>query len=106
MRMLVPIAALLLVIAPGATRAQERREPTPPKPLEYVDANIPYYPPGRTWGTLGEPIRKLQLPLDPAESMKHMRVPPGFDVELFASEPDIVKPIAMAWDARGRLFIA
>ncbi|HJT78561.1 MAG TPA: PVC-type heme-binding CxxCH protein, partial [Gemmataceae bacterium] len=76
------------------------------KPFEYVEANVPHYLPGRAWGTLGEPIRKMQKPLDPAESMKHMHLPEGFEVQLFAAEPDIKKPICMAWDARGRLWIA
>jgi putative membrane-bound dehydrogenase-like protein len=44
-------------------------------------------------------------PLSPADSMKHMHLPEGFRVELFASEPDVVKPIAMTWDARGRLWV-
>ena len=35
-------------------------------------------------------------------SMKHLSVPGGFRVELFAAEPDIVKPITIAWDDRGR----
>jgi len=34
------------------------------------------------------------------------RTPEGFKVGLFASEPDVQNPIAMAWDARGRLWIA
>ena len=52
------------------------------------------------------PPLKLQEPLDPAASMSRIQIPPGFRLELFASEPDIVKPIAMAWDERGRLWIA
>jgi putative membrane-bound dehydrogenase-like protein len=76
------------------------------KPFEYAVANVPHYLPGRAWGTTGEPIRKMQKPLDPAESMKHMHLPEGFEVQLFAAEPDIKKPICMAWDARGRLWIA
>ena len=35
-----------------------------------------------------------------------MTVPPGFKVTLFAGEPDVVQPIAMAIDDRGRLWIA
>lgn len=34
-----------------------------------------------------------------------IEVPDGFRVALFASEPDIGKPIAMDWDERGRLWI-
>jgi putative membrane-bound dehydrogenase-like protein len=77
------------------------------KAFEYKEANLPNYLPGKAWGTIGEPIRKMQLPLDPAESMKHMHLPEGFEVQLYAADPDIKgKPICMAWDARGRLWIA
>jgi putative membrane-bound dehydrogenase-like protein len=51
------------------------------------------------------PPLKLQEPLSPQDSMKTMQVPPGFEVQLFASEPDITKPIAMNWDERGRLWV-
>jgi hypothetical protein len=44
-------------------------------------------------------------PLPASASMRHMRLPRGFRVELFASEPDIVKPISMAFDGRGRLWV-
>ncbi len=76
------------------------------KPFEYVDANIPFYPPSRQWGTIGEPIRKMQVPLDPAESLKHLVTPVGFEPRLFAAEPEIGKPLCMAWDERGRLWLA
>jgi putative membrane-bound dehydrogenase-like protein len=55
---------------------------------------------------VGEPISIMQLPVSPEESMKHMVVPPGFEVKLFAAEPDIKKPICMAHDERGRLWVA
>jgi putative membrane-bound dehydrogenase-like protein len=43
----------------------------------------------------------------PPESAAHaMTVPPGFTVSLFAGEPDVVQPIAMAIDDRGRLWVA
>jgi putative membrane-bound dehydrogenase-like protein len=80
------------------------------KPFEYVDVGkkIPNYTPGRTWGTQGEPFSKMQVPLPPEESLKHMVVPKGFRVELFASEKDLGggKPIFMNWDERGRLWVA
>ena len=34
-----------------------------------------------------------------------MTVPDGFTVELVASEPDIVNPVAMTFDERGRIWI-
>ncbi len=79
------------------------------KAFEYLDVGkkIPNYTPGKRWGTQGEPLGKMQAPLAPEESLKHIVVPKGFHVELFASEPDIGgKPICMNWDERGRLWIA
>ena len=35
-----------------------------------------------------------------------MRLPPGFKTTLFAAEPDVQNPIALAWDGGGRLWIA
>ena len=52
-----------------------------------------------------EPL-PYQLPLSPEESMQYTQVPVGFRLELFASEPDIINPICMAWDHRGRLWVA
>ncbi len=44
--------------------------------------------------------------LGPDEAARAMTVPPGFKVTLFAGEPDVVQPIAMAIDDRGRLWVA
>jgi putative membrane-bound dehydrogenase-like protein len=44
--------------------------------------------------------------LGPQEAARAMTVPPGFTVTLFAGEPDVVQPIAMAIDDRGRLWVA
>ncbi len=41
-----------------------------------------------------------------ADALKGMKVPEGFTVSLFASEPDINQPIALATDDRGRLWVA
>jgi putative membrane-bound dehydrogenase-like protein len=43
--------------------------------------------------------------LPPAEAIKRMTVPDGFRVELVAAEPDIVNPVAMTFDERGRIWI-
>ncbi|KQS32982.1 PVC-type heme-binding CxxCH protein [Dyadobacter sp. Leaf189] len=66
--------------------------------MEFKDAEVPNY-------ERRDPAPKFQLPLSPAESQKLIQVPVDFDLQLFASEPDIVKPIAMAWDEKGRLWI-
>ena len=43
--------------------------------------------------------------LDPEETVRRFEVPDGFEVNLFAAEPDLINPIAMAFDERGRLFV-
>lgn len=50
-------------------------------------------------------ITKAQVALTPEDSVKLIQVPPGFEVSLFASDPDIVNPIFVAWDHRGRAFV-
>jgi len=47
--------------------------------------------------------------LDPEDAIHHMKVAPGLKVNLFASEkeyPDLAKPVQMAWDPQGRLWVA
>ena len=41
----------------------------------------------------------------PADAMKTMSLPPGFQVSLVAAEPKVVQPIAMCFDERGRLWV-
>ena len=48
---------------------------------------------------------RVQDPLSPENSQKHIQLPEGFEAELYASEPNIVKPITFAWDERGRLWV-
>src|SRR2546428_11833065 len=43
--------------------------------------------------------------LSPQEAIAAMKVPDGFSVELVASEPEIVNPVAMTFDERGRIWI-
>jgi putative heme-binding domain-containing protein len=42
---------------------------------------------------------------DPAAERRLMQLPPGFEMQLVAAEPDIVNPIAMNFDTRGRLWV-
>ena len=78
------------------------------KAFEYAEAPdaMPNYTPGEKWGTEGEQIKTMQKPVHPEESAKHFVTLPGFEHHLFASEPDIFKPIWIAFDERGRLWIA
>jgi putative membrane-bound dehydrogenase-like protein len=48
----------------------------------------------------------FQLPMNVKGSMERTQVPADCKVEVFASEPEIGKPIALAWDARGRCWVA
>ncbi len=78
------------------------------KAFEYMEspAPMPNYIAGAKWGTVGEAIKTMQQPLSPEESQTHIVLQPGFEARLFAAEPEIVKPICMAWDERGQLWIA
>ena len=49
---------------------------------------------------------RFQYPLSVKGSIERTQVAPDLRLELFAAEPDIAKPIFMAWDERGRLWIA
>ncbi|HKQ39436.1 MAG TPA: PVC-type heme-binding CxxCH protein [Verrucomicrobiae bacterium] len=113
-RLSFPIAAglftvtLVRISCPAADINSELRPREGLKPFEYMEAPspLPNYVPDARWGTQGDPIRTMQKPLDPAESIQHLVTFPEFRVSLFAAEPDVVKPIWLAWDPRGRLWIA
>ena len=47
-----------------------------------------------------------QHPPGPLESLRQLHVPEGFQVTLAAAEPDVCQPIAIAFDDRGRLWVA
>jgi putative heme-binding domain-containing protein len=58
----------------------------------------------RGTGTFDDIIRKTD-PLTPEQEQKAFHLPPGFEIQLVASEPSIGKPMNMAFDAQGRLWI-
>ncbi len=45
-------------------------------------------------------------PMPAEEAAAGMELPEGFRASVFAAEPDVQNPIAMAWDDRGRLWVA
>src|SRR5437763_10543329 len=71
----------LLLIALFAARASAKEDPTKP----YAGSAAPA--------------------LAPEEAQKHFKVPPGFEVRLFAAEPDVINPVAMSFDEKGRLWV-
>src|SRR5688572_13220130 len=54
-----------------------------------------------------DPVRRAvtEPALHPLEKQKKLKEPKGIDVRLFASEPEVVNPVAMTWDERGRLWV-
>lgn len=44
-------------------------------------------------------------PMPPAEAARRMTLPEGFSASVFAAEPDVVQPIAMTIDPKGRLWV-
>lgn len=49
--------------------------------------------------------RPPNKPYSAQEAVRRMTVPDGFTVEVVAAEPDIVNPIAMTFDDRGRIWV-
>jgi putative membrane-bound dehydrogenase-like protein len=67
--------------------------------VEYVDGfGVPNYE-GR------DPAPKYQMPFSPEDALKFVQTPAEFKVELFANEPQIIKPIHFTFDERGRLWV-
>jgi len=58
------------------------------------------------WGAKKNAQPIVEKPFTPLEAAKTMQVPKGFNVTLFAGEPDIKQPIAFCIDDRGRLWVA
>ncbi|QDU76384.1 Neutral/alkaline non-lysosomal ceramidase [Bremerella volcania] len=56
---------------------------------------------GRHWVDEATP-----LPKSAAEQLKTFQVEPGFRLELVAAEPLVMDPVAVAFDAQGRMFVA
>ena len=65
---------------------------------KYFDGPVPNY-------EKKNPAPKVQEALSPQQSMTQIQVPVGFELQLFASEPDVFNPIYMNWDERGRLWV-
>jgi len=43
--------------------------------------------------------------LSPEEAMKHFEIIEGFNIELFASEPDVWSPVDMVFDEQGHIYV-
>jgi glucose/arabinose dehydrogenase len=60
---------------------------------------------GISRGAPEPPVVAVTGPRTPSEEQKCFHLPPGFDIELVASEPAIIKPIQMNFDDRNRLWV-
>ncbi len=90
-----------LLTAAGATRRAEWQAFLAQREPEKREAN----PNVANYEKRPEPLT-FQHPLSVKGSMERTQVAPDLKLELFASEPDITKPIALAWDDRGRCWVA
>ena len=98
----------------GVGQGRGLRQPRPrsrpglaPLPYEESPAEIPNYLAGPTMGHAGRgdpQDAKAAARRQSRSSTWSCRA--GFEPRLFAAEPEIYKPLCMAWDHRGRLWIA
>lgn len=51
------------------------------------------------------PLKKAPGPLSPKEEKATFKLDERFKIELVASEPDVVDPVAMCFDEKGRMFV-
>jgi mono/diheme cytochrome c family protein len=61
--------------------------------------------PGRPWPPGVQKMPPESPPLPPEEALKTFYMPPGYRIELVASEPMVQEPVAMDWDLEGRLWV-
>ena len=95
-RLASSLRGLLLGLMVSAGHAQA--EPT--KAVDVAGADEP-----RTAAEVyGEMVRPTPW-LSPTDELRSFHLPPGFEIRLFASEPQIAKPLNMAVDASGRLWL-
>jgi mono/diheme cytochrome c family protein/glucose/arabinose dehydrogenase len=83
--------ALLLVLAAGVTG------------LAYQ--GLPGSPANRPWPPDVQNVSSESPALSPADALNTFYMPPGYHLELVASEPLVQDPISMDWDADGRLWV-
>jgi putative membrane-bound dehydrogenase-like protein len=83
-------ASALLLAAVVATVAADGRQQSP--------SNRPW-PPGV------QKVSSESPPLSPAQALDTFYMPPGYYLELVASEPLVQEPVAIDWDLDGRMWV-
>ena len=61
--------------------------------------------PNRPWPPGVQAVPNDSPALSPADALKTFYMPPGYRVELVASEPLVQEPVALDWDTAGRLWV-
>ncbi len=61
-------------------------------------------PPASAQNDFADQLPRI-APLEPADALKSFKLLPGFRIELVAAEPDVVDPVALCFDERGRMFV-
>ena len=83
-------------------------------PIPACDLTAPppswhFSPLARIWSAARNRLRsrtsRPSRPARPTRQRKALHVPPGFEIQLVASEPDIHKPLNLAFDDLGRLWV-
>lgn len=73
--------------------------------IHVQDPNTSFEPAERWKVAGGRPQDNYRFDLNPEDSRKIMEVPDGFHVDLIQAEPELVQPVAMCFDARGRIWV-
>jgi putative membrane-bound dehydrogenase-like protein len=92
-------AAVVLLASSLATEATAD-ETTPKPPNKNAVQVIEGFRGGRHWVN-----SRTAPPKSPEESLKTIKTEPGIKIELFAAEPLVRDPVAIAFDDRGRMFV-
>jgi len=62
-------------------------------------------PVNRPWPPEVQTVSPESPALSPADALKTFYMPPGYRIELVASEPLVQDPIVMDWDREGRIWV-
>ena len=62
-------------------------------------------PSNRQWPPGVQTVSNESPVLPPTEALKTFHMPPGYHIELVASEPMVQEPVAIDWDIEGRLWV-
>ena len=85
-RTVVPSVAPLSVLTPSGAYVKRRQGGGP------VESERPFRPP-------------VPAILSAQEALKTFKLPAGFKIEVVASEPLVESPVAITWDAKGRMYV-